>query len=446
MAAALEQNTGDRSADTMRVVGVCYCERLQLGQARSVINSRADLAERLRGRNDDDVLTCWLKAIDDRQSRAADEDLVFGARTTAAGQSDPNLNAESKSGVDESETLLGGMHTAAWLDEQNLPDLEIVVPGLITEGLGILVAPPKTGKSWLVANIGLAVSCGGVALGRITVTKRPVLYLALEDGDRRLQSRFRRIMGDQPKPELMYYITKAKRPEVVAMIIEFSAFTATKSRDISVLDTLGRARPPRHAGEDTYQSDYDYGALLKDAIDAAPGAALIVVHHTRKTESKDFIDMVSGSHGIAGSADYVIVLDRKRHCEDGLLYISGRDVPEGEYAVHADHGVLWPLDGDNLPAASATAAVRRERSRLGERQFELLMFINSRDETVAGDVADKLGITAKQAADALPGAVRHGPHQPAAPWCLRSNFLKTTRKARKSPKWRSKRVPVFGTR
>ena len=51
----------DRSADTYGVLGACYDAGLTLAQARWAVNQRADLAARLRERNDDDVLACWLK-------------------------------------------------------------------------------------------------------------------------------------------------------------------------------------------------------------------------------------------------------------------------------------------------------------------------------------------------------------------------------------------------
>lgn len=72
--AAVETNTGDRSTDTMRVVGACRDNGLTLAQTRGVVQSRADLAQRLAERNDDDVLACWLKAVDSRQSRVAEVD------------------------------------------------------------------------------------------------------------------------------------------------------------------------------------------------------------------------------------------------------------------------------------------------------------------------------------------------------------------------------------
>src|SRR6476620_7695625 len=101
----------------------------------------------------------------------------------------------------DDDSLLSGMFNGAWLDQQEFPPLEYAVPGIIPEGFGVLAAPPKTGKSWLVCNIGLACAAGGTALGRIDVAQRPVLYLALEDGQRRLQTRCRRIMADQPLPD-----------------------------------------------------------------------------------------------------------------------------------------------------------------------------------------------------------------------------------------------------
>lgn len=93
-------------------------------------------------------------------------------------------------------SLFADMFNGAWLDTQTFPPLECAVPGIIPEGFGVLAAPPKTGKSWLVCGIGLACAAGGTALGTITAPQRPVFYLALEDGQRRLQTRCRRIMAN----------------------------------------------------------------------------------------------------------------------------------------------------------------------------------------------------------------------------------------------------------
>lgn len=68
--AAFGRNTGDRSADTARIVGACYDSHLTLSQARWVVNARVDLAQRLAERRDDDVGTIWLKFDEDRRLKA----------------------------------------------------------------------------------------------------------------------------------------------------------------------------------------------------------------------------------------------------------------------------------------------------------------------------------------------------------------------------------------
>ena len=65
------------------------------------------------------------------------------------------------------DALLGDIFTAKWLDGLIIPDIEYVVEDLITEGSNILVAAPKAGKSWLAADLALAVAQGGIALGAI---------------------------------------------------------------------------------------------------------------------------------------------------------------------------------------------------------------------------------------------------------------------------------------
>ena len=57
-------------------------------------------------------------------------------------------------------------------------------------------------------SIALAVAAGGYVFGRIKVEQRPVLLLALEDSDRRLQDRIRKLLGPgEAIPPLLNYLT-----------------------------------------------------------------------------------------------------------------------------------------------------------------------------------------------------------------------------------------------
>lgn len=64
--------------------------------------------------------------------------------------------------------------------------MRYVVPGYIAEGLTVLAGRPKLGKSWLALDLAIAVATGGAALGSTKVGQGDVLYLALEDNERRL--------------------------------------------------------------------------------------------------------------------------------------------------------------------------------------------------------------------------------------------------------------------
>jgi hypothetical protein len=98
-------------------------------------------------------------------------------------------------------------------------------------------------------------------------------------------------------------------------------------------------------GETTYQRDYRVGTGLKRIVDTYPGATLLINHHQRKAGAEDFVDAGSGTAGLAGAADTVIVLSRDRQEAAGLLKVTGRDVAEGEYAVTFKDGAVWELEG-----------------------------------------------------------------------------------------------------
>src|ERR1700674_538103 len=90
---------------------------------------------------------------------------------------------------------------ASELLKKVLPEHRWAVRGVLAEGLGLLVGRPKIGKSWLALNVAVAIASGGRALGQIPVEAGDVLYLALEDNERRLRSRLTSILGNDACPD-----------------------------------------------------------------------------------------------------------------------------------------------------------------------------------------------------------------------------------------------------
>jgi hypothetical protein len=74
------------------------------------------------------------------------------------------------------------------------------------------------------------------------------------------------------------------------------------------------------------------------------GLAVVVVHHTRKMPSDDLMETVSGSFGISGAADAVLILANKG--SGTVLDVRGRDVESRELAIQfSKESCRWRILG-----------------------------------------------------------------------------------------------------
>lgn len=278
------------------------------------------------------------------------------------------------------ETLnpLAAAFTADWLMDQQFPPVTYAVDGIVPEGMTILVAPPKLGKSWLVLDIALHVSAGARVLGAIEVDWRPVLYLALEDGQRRLQNRLQTLGCGIGSPDLTFLVQLEADPlETIWTYLE-----QHKDRSpLVIVDTLGKIKG-QYNGKDAYGHDYAQAAALKNLVDNVPGSSMLVVHHTNKGEKSDFVDSVSGTHGIAGAADTILTLSRDRHSGSGTLNVTSRDAAEGQYAVTFNEG-KWTLDGTNLAQAAQAAENREATAGVGDDMVTIIETVNKHPQGIS---------------------------------------------------------------
>ena len=98
-------------------------------------------------------------------------------------------------------------------------------------------------------SIALAVAAGGYVFGRIKVEQRPVLLLALEDSDRRLQDRIRKLLGPgEAIPPLLNYLTWIEPGTVGATIRDWLEMWPADAKPLVILDTLGKVLPPSVPG------------------------------------------------------------------------------------------------------------------------------------------------------------------------------------------------------
>jgi len=237
--------------------------------------------------------------------------------------------------------------SATELMRLELPAVKWAVPDVLPEGVTILAGKPKMGKSWLGLGLCVSVAAGGRALGKIGVERGGALYLGLEDRERRLQKRLRKILGERDVPhglDVAWEWPQLDHGGVEALDSWLEAHPDTR---LVVIDTLKKIRPRDGQSRSVYDLDYEALEPLLP-LAAEYGVAMLVVHHLRKLEAGDPFDMISGSTGLTGGVDGALVLKRDRGKQDATLAVDGRDIEEpSELALRWDADIAsWSLMGD----------------------------------------------------------------------------------------------------
>jgi RecA-family ATPase len=234
--------------------------------------------------------------------------------------------------------------TAAALMEKIFPEPRWAIPGILPEGLNLLAGKPKKGKSIFALNIGLSIALGGLTLGKIPVEQGAVIYLALEDTERRLQKRIRQMMPDSGAPGALYLFTKWPRMDAGGLELLEAKISEIPNLRLVIIDTLQKFRKPLKSNGNLYAEDYETVSKIKDVADRL-GVCILLIHHLRKAESDDIFDTLSGSLGLTGGTDGNLVMENVRG--NTTLHITGRDVEGVELAIELDGRLLgWRLLGE----------------------------------------------------------------------------------------------------
>ena len=248
--------------------------------------------------------------------------------------------------------------TAAELGDIPFPPLDFVVDPIIAAGTATMLAGrPKCNKTWFSEDAGLSVAEGGFACGEWATAQGDVLYYALEDNQRRLKQRLEKLrpVGEWPH-RLTFKLAAPALGDGFREDVEAWARSCDNPR-LVIVDTYSLILPPRQ--RQSYLSDYADSALFTK-IASELNIALLAIYHTRKCDADDALDAVSGTTGIAGGFDSVLVLRRAPEGGGFILEGRGRDIMPLEVGLDfdADTG-KWSVLGD-----ASTAFVSDERKAI----------------------------------------------------------------------------------
>lgn len=217
-----------------------------------------------------------------------------------------------------------------------------IIDSLLYSGTYLFVGAPKLGKSFFMAQLAYHVSTG-TPLWNYAVRQGTVLYLALEDDYARLQERLYRMFGTEGTDKL-HFATSAQKLNkgLEEQITNF--LTEYDDTNLIIIDTLQKVREIENDAY-SYANDYDVITKLKKIADKY-NFCLLLVHHTRKQQSNDKFDMISGTNGLLGAADGAFLLHKeKRTSNNAMLEVSGRDQQDQKLTLKRNtKKLIWELE------------------------------------------------------------------------------------------------------
>ena len=306
----------------------------------------------------------------------AEEEAAFGEVRKHPSSSPAAFDAKFK--LAAGHKYLEGISASA-LMQKTFAEIRYIIPGYVAEGLTVLAGAPKVGKSWMTLGWALSVAGEHPAFGSLNTDAGDVLYLALEDNQRRLQKRLKS-MAVGSIPERLTLMTEW--PSIDDGCVEQIAhwIEATPQPRMVIVDVLARVRGAVSGKETAYDGDYRLITGLQQ-LAGQHGIAIVVVHHTRKMAADDPFDAVSGTRGLTGAADSVLVLKADTRTGQMMLYGRGRDIEEIETVVRfkADNGT-WEIVGQ-----------AHEIARSDERQVILDLLRNAGKPMKVSEVSDAVG-------------------------------------------------------
>ena len=233
-----------------------------------------------------------------------------------------------------------------------------IIAGFLYEGVTLLAGKPKLGKSWLMLDLAISVASSGYFMGNkelSVIDAGNVLYGALEDNERTLQIRLKTYLTNNRAslPDNLDFATQNTISRVneggIAQLEHWCK--SVKKPRLIIIDTMKTLKPT--AKQIGYESDYDATQPYRELVDKY-GVAVLLVHHTRKAEANnDPLDAISGSVGLSGSVDSLMVLNRARHENTARLFVTGRLMREQDMALDFKDGVWTYLGDGRLADASA---------------------------------------------------------------------------------------------
>ena len=227
-----------------------------------------------------------------------------------------------------------------------------LVSDIVPQGLTVLCAASKSGKSWMALQMCLDVCFGNDFLGHKT-NPAGCIYLALEDSYPRVCNRVNMILKGEDAPKNFKIVIHAEGMDGSLLQQVSEMIEDHPDVKLVIIDTFQKIRGIAPKNEFAYATDYREVGALKELADRKK-IGILLIHHLRKMpDTDDVFRMINGSTGIMGAADTIFIIYKKRRQDKhATLHMTGRDISDDELTIHFnEQNYIWEVVGSDKEEA-----------------------------------------------------------------------------------------------
>ena len=243
--------------------------------------------------------------------------------------------------------------------KEEFKPIDWLVENIIAPGLTIIAGKSKIGKSWLVLHLSYCIEKGEEFLGR-KCAKGDVLHYSLEDGKRRIKTRWDKMCI---QPDQTYYQFTHRKPKIPILTMGLEEEIEDWANNIPnpkmvVIDVYVKVKKTISKSLNAYEND-NYNLQNLQTLAIKYNIGIVLVHHTKKGSENDVFDEINGSAGIQSNMDSMIVLASSRKAgKNSVFHCIPKDAEQLEFEVGMNEQMIWE---DKGPVGSTSLTMLQER-------------------------------------------------------------------------------------
>ena len=236
---------------------------------------------------------------------------------------------------------------------------EPIIDKILYAGLGMLGAPAKMGKSYLLLQMAFCVAAGEPFMGFRINQPGSVLYLDLQGSKARTKQRMK-AMGYDKMPQGITIVYKSRKTDTGLFTQIDRWLKKAKKPILIIVDMMEQVKGGQRKAEDSYRADNRILEPLHD-ISLKQNISIMVSMHTRKGNKllpdDDPFNEIIGSVAQFGTADCAWMIIGKRNNDIKRFSTICRDNVDGQQdyeVIFTNH--RWSMTGTVEDCAEKRAA------------------------------------------------------------------------------------------